>query len=213
MCARRARRNACAPAASTTISTASATPPATTPSSKCWGTFRSAITSRKRPSSSPGTSSRATSRSPRIACLSPSIPRTRTLCACGRRSPAFPTGESCASRPPTISGRWARPALAAPARKSSMTTASISRAARRGAPRPKATATSKSGTSSSCSTSSCPAAGARTFPGPPSIPAWGWSASPRSCRACTTITTSISSAASSSLRPKPRAPRPRAPMR
>ena len=49
------RRNACAPAASTMISTMSAIPRATTPSSRCWGISPSAIISRKTPSSSPGT--------------------------------------------------------------------------------------------------------------------------------------------------------------
>ncbi len=49
------RRSACAPAASTTTSTTSATPAATRPSSRCWGTSRSATTSRKARSSSPGT--------------------------------------------------------------------------------------------------------------------------------------------------------------
>ena len=39
-----------------------------------------------------------------------------------------------------------------------------------------------------------PAASASTCPNPRSTPAWGWSASPRSCRACTAITTSICSA-------------------
>ena len=43
--------------------------------------------------------------------------------ACGRRSPACRTNASSASRPPTISGRWARPAPAARARRSSTTTA------------------------------------------------------------------------------------------
>ena len=49
------RRNACAPAASTTTSTMSATPRATTPSSRCSAISRSATISRTAPSSSPGT--------------------------------------------------------------------------------------------------------------------------------------------------------------
>ncbi len=52
---RHARKNACAPAASTTISTMSVTPRATTPSSRCSAISRSAIISRTVPSSSPGT--------------------------------------------------------------------------------------------------------------------------------------------------------------
>ena len=53
--ARPPRRNACAPAASTTTSTMSATPRATTPSSRCSATSPSATTSRSARSSSPGT--------------------------------------------------------------------------------------------------------------------------------------------------------------
>ena len=53
----RPRRSACAPAASTTISTMSATPRATTPSSRCSATSRSATTSRSARSSSPGSCS------------------------------------------------------------------------------------------------------------------------------------------------------------
>src|SRR5947199_357396 len=51
--ARSPRRNACAPAASTTISTTSATPRGTTPSSRCSAISRSAITSRSEPSNLP----------------------------------------------------------------------------------------------------------------------------------------------------------------
>ena len=62
--ARPPRRNACAPAASTTTSTMSATPRATTPSSRCSATSRSATTSRSARSSSPGTCSPRSSASP-----------------------------------------------------------------------------------------------------------------------------------------------------
>jgi alanyl-tRNA synthetase len=51
----RRRRNACAPAASTTISTMSATPRATTPSSRCSAISPSATISRNRRSTLPGT--------------------------------------------------------------------------------------------------------------------------------------------------------------
>jgi alanyl-tRNA synthetase len=47
----RRRRNACAPAASTTIWKTSATPRATTPSSRCWATSASATTSSRTRSS------------------------------------------------------------------------------------------------------------------------------------------------------------------
>jgi hypothetical protein len=51
-----------------------------------------------------------------------------------------------------------------------------------------ATASSRSGTSSSCSSSSCEGRRVRCR-SPRSTPAWGWSASPRCCRASTTTTT------------------------
>ena len=56
-----------------------------------------------------------------------------------------------------------------------------------------ATASSRSGISCSCSTSSSRAACAIRCRSPRSIPARGWSASPRCCRASTTITTSTCS--------------------
>ncbi len=61
-------------------------------------------------------------------------------------------------------------------------------AARRAAPMRTATASSRSGTWCSCSSSRSRPSGGSTCPGPPSTPAWGWSASPRSCRAPTTTT-------------------------
>ena len=101
---------------------------------------------------------------------------------------------SSASRPATISGRWATPAPAARARRSSTTTATTFPAARPARPTRTATGSSRSGTSSSCSTRRCRAASASSCRGPRSTPAWGSSASPPCCRACTTITTSTSSA-------------------
>ena len=142
------------------------------------------------------------------AAGSPSMPRTRMRRSSGRRSPAFRKSASSASRPRTISGRWAIPARAARARRSSMTTARTSRAARPAAPTPMATASSRSGTSSSCSSSSMPTARARTCRGPRSIPAWGSSASPRCSRASTTITTPTSCARWSWPRPRHRASPP-----
>ena len=62
-----------------------------------------------------------------------------------------------------------------------------SRRAARHRPTPTATASSRSGISSSCSSSSCRAGSASTCRGPRSTPAWGSSASPRCCRAPTTI--------------------------
>ena len=59
-------------------------------------------------------------------------------------------------RPAIISGRWATPARAGRARRSSTTMARASPAGRRAAPMPTATGSSRSGTSSSCSSSSSP---------------------------------------------------------
>ena len=67
-------------------------------------------------------------------------------------------------------------------------------AARPARPTPTATASSRSGTSCSCSSSSCRAASASTCRSPRSTPAWGSSASPRCCRAPTTIMPSTCSA-------------------
>ena len=77
------------------------------------------------------------------------------------RGPARRSG-SCASRARTISGRWAIPARAGRARKSSTTTATIFPAARPARRTPTATASSRSGISCSCSTSSCRTASAST---------------------------------------------------
>ena len=59
------RRNACAPAASITTSTMSATPRGITPSSRCSAISRSAIISRTTPSNSPGISSPKSSGCPK----------------------------------------------------------------------------------------------------------------------------------------------------
>ena len=59
---------------------------------------------------------------PKDKLWSPSSPRTTRPSGSGRRSPACPRAASSASRPRTISGRWATPAPAAPARRSSTTT-------------------------------------------------------------------------------------------
>ena len=96
--ARPPRRNACAPAASTTTSTMSATPRATTPSSRCWAISRSATISRNARSSSPGTCSPRTRPAQGQADWSPSIETTTRRSGCGRRSPASPTTASSASR-------------------------------------------------------------------------------------------------------------------
>ena len=112
---------------------------------------------------------------------------------CGARFPACRRAASSASPARTISGRWATPARAVRVRRSSTTTARQSPAARRVSPTPTATASSRCGTSSSCSSSSCRRRARSTCRARRSTPAWGWSASPRCCRASTTTTTSTCS--------------------
>ncbi len=67
-------------------------------------------------------------------------------------------------------------------------------AARPAAPMKMATGSSRSGTWSSCSTRRVRPARACPCRAPRSTPAWGWSALPPSCRACTTTTTRTRSA-------------------
>ena len=89
---RHRRRNACAPAASTTTSTMSATPRATTPSSRCSATSRSATISRTARSSSPGTWSPRSSALPVDRLTGHRLSSTTTRRSiCGRRSPACRT--------------------------------------------------------------------------------------------------------------------------
>ena len=103
-----ARRNACAPAASTTTSTMSATPPAITPSSRCSATSPSATTSRTGRSSSPGSWSPRNSDCRTTGCSSPSIIDDDEAFDLLEedRGPAGSSASS-ASPAPTISGRWA----------------------------------------------------------------------------------------------------------
>ena len=109
---------------------------------------------------------------------------------------AGPAGAgSSASRPRTISGRWATPARAARARKSSSTTATRSRAALRARRTRTATASSRSGTWCSCSSTGRAGRAQSRCRGPRSTPAWGWSASRRCCRASTTTMRSTCSRA------------------
>ena len=96
-------------------------------------------------------------------------------------------GSSASRDARTTSGRWATPAPAARAPRSSTTTAPdiAGRPARQRRTRT-ATATSRSGTSCSCSSSSVDDGdAARRCRKPSSTPAWASSASPRCCRACT----------------------------
>ena len=128
---------------------------------------------------------------------------------------ACPTTRSSASPPPTISGRWATPAPAAPARKSSTTTAPHPRRPARQAGRGRrpvrrdlepgvhaVRAVRRRRARSACRS-------------PRSTPAWAWSASRPSCRACTTTMTPTSSstliAASEALTGVPRRDNPARP--
>ena len=129
----------------------------------------------------------------RIGLSSPSMPMTTKPSTCGGRSRGCRNRASSVSRPATISGRWATPVRAGRRRKSSTIMARIFPAGRRGARTRKATASSRSGISFSCSSIRSRASSVRLCRGHRSTPAWGWSASPPSCRASTTITTSISS--------------------
>ena len=90
---------------------------------------------------------------------------------------------SSASRPPTISGRRARPDPAARVPRSSTTRARRWRAARPAARTRTATGSSSSGTSSSCNTSRSARTIAAPCPVRRSTPAWGSSVSPRCCKA------------------------------
>ena len=101
----RPRRNACAPAASTTTSRTSATPRAITPSSRCWATSRSATISRSRRSSSPGTCSPRSTASPRTSCWSPSTPSDDEAAGCWRKIAGLP--DSRIIRIPTSDNFWA----------------------------------------------------------------------------------------------------------
>ena len=68
----------------------SATPPATIPSSRCWGISASATTSRSRRSPTPGSWSPRISACPRTGCWSPSSPRTTTPPAIWRKVAGLP---------------------------------------------------------------------------------------------------------------------------
>ena len=79
--------------------------------------FRSATTSKPKPSSSPGTWSPKTTGSPKTSSTSRFSARTTTPKSCGRRWPAFPRAASSGSTKRTTSGRWAKPARAGRARR------------------------------------------------------------------------------------------------
>ncbi len=203
MCAPPPRRNASAPAASTTTWTMSATPRATTPSLKCWGISALVTTSRSSPSRLHGSWCPRTTACPRTGCWLPSIRKTMRRQNSGARLPDCRSTKSSASRPPTISGAWAIPAPAVRAARSSTTMAPRFPAGRPAVRTRTATGSSRSGTWCSCSSRKVRPAPACRCRARRSTPAWGWSASPPSCKASTTTTTSTFFVRSSWPAPKP----------
>ena len=126
----RPRRSACASRASTTTSRTSAARRATTPSSRCSATSRSATTSSARRSRGPGSCVTRGLRHPAREARRHGLPRGRRgRRASGARRSASRRTASCASTRPTTSGRWATPAPAGRAPRST-TTAARSPAAR-----------------------------------------------------------------------------------
>ena len=181
---RSARRSASAPAASTTTSTTSAAPTATWCSSRCSATSASATTSRTTAipwagSWSPAILLREAGDSTATGCGSPSTRPTTRPRRSGTRSSACRWTASSASATRTTSGRWATPARAGRAARSTSTAARRSAPkAARSATRP-ATGSSSSGTSCSCSSTRRPTARGHRCRSRRSTPAPASSASSR----------------------------------
>ena len=105
----------------------------TTPSSKCSATGPSAITSRGRRSSGPGSCSRKSGDWKRSVCGRRCSPATRSWAwrpttrpkVCGRSARTCPPSASCAAGRRTTSGRWGRRDRAAPVRNCTTTSATI----------------------------------------------------------------------------------------
>ena len=98
------RRNACGPAESTTTWTMSATPPATTPSSKCSAISVLATISRTSPSPTPGSWSPRITACRKTACWSRSIRRTTTRRQSGSKVTGLPDEKII--RIPTSDNFW-----------------------------------------------------------------------------------------------------------
>ncbi len=202
MCGPLLRSAACGPVASTTTWKTWATPPATTPSLRCWAISRLATTSSARRSLMPGACSRRSISCPPKSSGSPSTRKTMRLMAFGRTRSACrrPASFGLATTrapvtPATTSGRWPTRAPAALAAKSSTTTAPMWPVGHRAHRMKTATATSRSGTWSSCSTTVTRPGCSTRCRARAWTRAWALSALPRCSRACTAITRSTSSRA------------------
>ena len=158
---RRACRSACAPSTSRRW----ARRPVMPPSSRWRATSRSAITSRRARSPSPGICSRAASPTAASASLrtSSGSPSTTTMTkrqTSGTSKSECRASASSAEAPRTTTGRWAYPDPVGPARRS--TTTAVRRTDSRVALSSTRIATSRCGISSSCRRSSRPSARRRT---------------------------------------------------
>ena len=156
-------------------------------------------------SCSPARRTTAATASTRTGCGSPSTSTTTRRSTSGSRSSACRPSGSSAAAWPTTTGRWACPARAVRARRSTTTAARST--APRAARSPTRTATSRSGTSSSCRTSGGAGRARRTGRSSArcrrrtSTPAWASSGWPSCCRAWRTSTRSTRSARSWTGRP------------
>ena len=174
-------------------------PPGITPSSRCWETSLSAITSRKEPSPWPGSSSWTSSACPPT---SSGPPFTRGRRAWGSDPTKKPgrsgknTSRRSASGPfpaRTTSGKWGIRAPAALAPRSSSTKVlewdAVAASAPWGA---NATGIWNCGTWFSCNSNALPMGPSSPSPSQVSTPAWDWSGSPPSFKGYEATTTRTS---------------------